>query len=85
MESKKIKDLLIKTLALQEAHVVSDDGRHFQIIAVSEQFIGMSRIKKQQMIYAPLMEYFSDNRIHSLSIKAYTPNEWQSARKLNIF
>lgn len=74
----------MKALALDEAHV-RGDGSHFQVIAVSEQFAGMSRVKKQQTIYAPLMEYISDNRIHALSIKAYTPDEWQRDRKLNGF
>ncbi|UVK77384.1 MAG: acid stress protein IbaG [Sodalis sp. Fle] len=84
METYAIKDVLIKALRLDQVHV-SGNGRHFQVIAVSKQFAGMSKIKKQQIIYAPLMEYISDDRIHSLSIKAYTPEEWQCARKLNSF
>ena len=46
-------------------------------------FEGMSRVKQQQTIYAPLMEYIADNRIHALSIKAYTPEEWKRDRKLS--
>ena len=46
---------------------------------------GMSRVKKQQAVYAPLMEYIADNRIHALSIKAFTPQEWARDRKLNGF
>ncbi len=38
----------------------------------------MSRVKQQQAIYAPLMEYIADNRIHALSIKAYTPAQWSA-------
>jgi acid stress-induced BolA-like protein IbaG/YrbA len=45
--------------------IVSGDGSHFQVIAVGELFAGMSRVKKQQAIYAPLMEYIADNRIHA--------------------
>ncbi|WP_131864663.1 BolA family iron metabolism protein IbaG [Biostraticola tofi] len=84
MENQEIKDVLMSALSLTEAHV-SGDGSHFQVIVVSEQFAGMSRVKKQQAVYAPLMEYISDNRIHALSIKAYTPDEWQRDRKLNGF
>ena len=50
-----------------------------------EMFDGMSRVKKQQSVYAPLMEYIADNRIHALSIKAFTPQEWARDRKLNGF
>ena len=31
------------------------------------------------------MEYIADNRIHAVSIKAYTPAEWARDRKLNGF
>ncbi|AUG98424.1 BolA family iron metabolism protein IbaG [Pectobacteriaceae bacterium CE70] len=84
MENNEIKDVLMNALALQDVHV-SGDGSHFQVIAVGELFSGMSRVKQQQTVYAPLMEYIADNRIHALSIKAYTPDEWQRDRKLNGF
>ncbi|PWC20261.1 cell division protein BolA [Brenneria roseae subsp. roseae] len=84
MENNEIKDVLMKALALEEVHV-SGDGSHFQVIAVGELFTGMSRVKKQQAVYAPLKEYIADNRIHALSIKAYTPEEWQRDRKLSGF
>ncbi|MDD2841792.1 MAG: BolA/IbaG family iron-sulfur metabolism protein, partial [Tolumonas sp.] len=44
-----------------------------------------SRVKKQQTIYAPLTEQIASNAIHALSIKAFTPEEWQRDRKLNGF
>ncbi|WP_395479696.1 BolA family iron metabolism protein IbaG [Candidatus Curculioniphilus buchneri] len=84
MKPNEIKKILINALTLDEIHV-SGDGKHFQIIAVSDQFAGMSRVKKQQMIYIPLMEYISDDRIHALSIKVYTQEEWKQDRKLNEF
>ncbi|TCW13439.1 acid stress-induced BolA-like protein IbaG/YrbA [Raoultella sp. BIGb0138] len=84
MENHEIQTVLMNALSLQEVHV-SGDGSHFQVIAVGEMFDGMSRVKKQQSIYAPLMEYIADNRIHALSIKAFTPQEWARDRKLNGF
>ena len=84
MENSEIKDVLMRALALEEAHVTGD-GSHFQVIVVGELFAAMSRVKKQQAVYAPLMEYIADNRIHALSIKAYTPEEWQRDRKRNGF
>ncbi|ANE75765.1 BolA family iron metabolism protein IbaG [Dickeya solani] len=82
MENNEIKDVLMSALTLQEVHV-SGDGSHFQVIVIGELFKGMSRVKQQQTVYAPLMEYIADNRIHALSIKAYTPEEWQRDRKLS--
>ncbi|ACR67814.1 BolA family transcriptional regulator [Edwardsiella ictaluri] len=82
MNNDQIKDVLMKALALQEVHVTGD-GSHFQVIVVGELFAGMSRVKQQQAVYAPLMEFIADNRIHALTIKAYTPGEWQRDRKLS--
>ncbi|SLM61497.1 MULTISPECIES: BolA family iron metabolism protein IbaG [Dickeya] len=84
MENNEIKAVLMQSLALEEVHV-SGDGSHFQVIVVGDVFQGMSRVKQQQAVYAPLMEYIADNRIHALSIKAYTPQEWQRDRKLSGF
>ncbi|OTA19295.1 cell division protein BolA [Xenorhabdus beddingii] len=84
MDTDEIKKVLIENLALDEA-IVSGDGSHFQVIAVGAIFDGLSRVKQQQTVYAPLMEYIADNRIHALSIKAYTPEQWQRDRKLQGF
>lgn len=84
MENHEIQTVLMNALSLQEAHVTGD-GSHFQVIAVGEMFEGMSRVKKQQSVYGPLMEYIADNRIHAVSIKAFTPAEWARDRKLNGF
>ena len=84
MENHEIQTVLMNALPLQEVHV-SGDGSHFQVIAVGELFAELSRVKKQQTVYAPLMELIADNRIHAVSIKTYTPQEWDSDRKLNGF
>ena len=80
MENHEIQTVLMNALSLQEVHV-SGDGSHFQVIAVGEMFDGMSRVKKQQAIYAPLMDKIASNAIHALSIKAFTDAEWKRERK----
>ena len=84
MHPTEIESILRAALALDELYVQGDNG-HFQVIAVSTLFAGMSRVKKQQTIYAPLTEQIASNAIHALSIKAFTPEEWQRDRKLNGF
>ncbi|MBT0717639.1 BolA family iron metabolism protein IbaG [Rosenbergiella epipactidis] len=84
METNEIQAVLEQALTLDEVHVTGD-GSHFQVIAVGEMFTELSRVKKQQAVYAPLMQYIADNRIHAVSIKAYTPTEWARDRKLNGF
>ena len=82
MDTNEIKQVLMDKLALTDA-IVTGDGSHFQVIAVGDLFDGMSRVKQQQAVYAPRMEYIADNRIHALSIKAYTPAQWERDRKLS--
>jgi len=84
MENHEIQTVLMNALPLEEVHV-SGDGSHFQVIAVGELFAELSRVKKQQAVYAPLMPFIADNRMHAVSIKTYTPAEWARDRKLSGF
>lgn len=81
MESTEVKAILEAALQLEELHV-KGEGSHFEVIAVDSCFDGMSRVKKQQMIYGPLTEQIARNDIHAVSIKAYTPEEWARDKKL---
>ncbi len=81
MDSAQVQQLLAAALQLEELHV-KGEGSHYEVIAVDACFDGMSRVKKQQLIYAPLMEYIQRNDIHAVSIKAYTPDEWARDKKL---
>lgn len=83
MNNQEIETLLKTELGLAEVHVKSD-GSHFQIIAVSDKFEGMSRVKKQQMIYAPLSDKIADGSMHALSIKTFSEQEWQRESKFNL-
>jgi len=79
MDIVTIKEKLESVLTLDECIVKGENGT-FQVIAVSEQFETLSRVKKQQVIYAPLKEDIASNAIHALSIKALTPAEWQKQK-----
>ncbi|MBP7547550.1 MAG: BolA family transcriptional regulator [Corallincola sp.] len=81
MELNTIKTLLEPAFAGGEVHV-SGDGYHVQVIVVSDQFDGQRSVKRQQLVYAPLNAAISSGELHALSIKAFTPTEWQRERKL---
>lgn len=81
MDSAQVQQILEQALNLQEIHV-KGEGSHYEVIAVDVAFDGMSRVKKQQLIYAPLMAYIQRNDIHAVSIKAFTPDEWARDKKL---
>ena len=55
---------------------VTGDGRHFDAVVVSERFEGMSRIQRHQLVFAAVKQHLSDDAIHALSLKTYTPNDW---------
>jgi acid stress-induced BolA-like protein IbaG/YrbA len=83
MENQQIEALLIEKLNLAEAHVTGD-GSHFQVIAVSEQFETMSRVKKQQYVYAPLAEIIAQGVMHAVSIKTFTETQWKREKLFNL-
>lgn len=79
MNTEIIKEKLEQALVLDVCIVKGENGT-FQVIAVSEMFNEMSRVKKQQTIYAPLADDIATNAIHALTIKALTPSEWQKQK-----
>jgi|TARA_B110000263_G_scaffold235079_1_gene233248 acid stress-induced BolA-like protein IbaG/YrbA len=50
------------------------DGNRAMIIVTSDAFVGMSRVKQQQTVYASIDAYISDGRLHAVTIKAQIPN-----------
>lgn len=81
MQASEIKNILEQALTLDEIYIEGEAG-HFTVTVVSSMFEGMSRVKQQQAIYAPLMEHIRSNAIHALTIKALTPMEWERDKKL---
>ena len=55
---------------------VVGDGQHFDAVIVSEEFAGLSRIQRQQRVNKTLGDRMTTD-IHALSMKTYTPQEWQ--------
>lgn len=83
METSAIEELLKNELNLEEVYV-KGEGSHYQVIAVSDQFAELSRVKQQQLIYAPLNDKIADGTIHALSIKVFTPERWRQEKMLNM-
>ncbi|WP_407704860.1 BolA family protein [Thalassotalea loyana] len=70
-------------LSLDELHV-SFDGSQAKIIAVSDMFEEMSRVKKQQTVFAPLSEAIKDGTIHAVTVKTFTTEQWQRDKMFNL-
>ena len=83
MDTQEIETVLREALSLTEVYVTVE-GTHFQIVAVGDCFDGMSKIKQQQAIYAPLMDRITSGEMHALSIKTFTPAQWQREKIFNM-
>ena len=83
MEIADIKKLITDAVELDEIHVAFD-GSQCKIIAVAD-FLGeLSRVKKQQTIYAPLSGAIKDGSIHAVTIKTFTTTDWQREKMFNL-
>lgn len=83
MEFSEIETLLKDTLDLDEVHVTGD-GSHYTIIAVSDSFNDMSRVKRQQAVYKPLSEKIADGSMHAISIKTFSVKDWERERQFHL-
>lgn len=63
---------------------VQGDGSHFDAVVIGDVFEGMSAVKKQQKVYATLGDKITSGEVHALSIKTFTPEEWEKAQKLQV-
>ncbi|WP_192036582.1 BolA family protein [Halomonas sp. YLGW01] len=78
MQPQDVKALLETRIADCDFHI-QGEGCNFQVIAVGEVFNGLTPVKRQQLIYGALSEEIASGALHAVSIKTYTPAQWQTA------
>jgi acid stress-induced BolA-like protein IbaG/YrbA len=77
LDPQQIRDWI--TAGLPCSHLdVDGDGQHFEALIVSAEFDGLSRVKRQQRIYAILRERLDSGELHALSMQTLTPAEWEA-------
>ena len=59
---------------------VDGDGHHFEAVIVSAEFVGKSRVQRQQRVNEVLRGHFNSGELHALSMKTHTPEEWSAMR-----
>lgn len=57
---------------------------HFQVEVVSDEFRGKTLIDQHRMVQAPLAPAIADDRIHALTIKTFTPEDWQKKNLISL-
>lgn len=77
MDPEQIKQLIEAGIADSQATVTGDGGK-YEAIVVSPAFDGLSMLKEHQLVYATVNEHIASGALHALTIKAYTPSEWEA-------
>lgn len=71
----------VKSLIIQDypdARIeIEGEGCDLSITVVSEKFSGLTMVKQQQGVMASLSELLATGRLHAVTIKSYTPSQWQ--------
>jgi monothiol glutaredoxin len=57
---------------------VEGAGCDLTVTVISEQFMDLSVVKKQQLVMATLSDVLGSGKLHAVSVQAYTPDEWQA-------
>jgi prepilin-type processing-associated H-X9-DG protein len=77
---EELKKLI--TAAFADGHVdVTGDGRHFSAVVVSSAFNGKAMVAQHRLVYAALGDRFDTEAVHALSLKTYTPEQWQALQQ----
>jgi acid stress-induced BolA-like protein IbaG/YrbA len=75
----EIKETLSNALpvSLVETQDLTGGGDHWQVIIVSAAFDGKGLLEQHRMVNEVLKEPLADQRIHALSLKTYSPAQWE--------
>ncbi len=60
-------------------HSAGREESHFRLLLVSESFVGLSRVQRQQKVYQLLAEELK-NGVHALSLRLLSPQEWDAGQ-----
>ena len=74
MIADEVQTRVAQAIASSEVTAQGDASR-MEVVVVSPAFEGMSRVAKQQLVYAAIAELIRDGALHAVTIKAYTPAE----------
>ena len=74
MEADALKERITSELSAESVDVAID-GDRAAISVIAEVFEGLSRVKRQQMVYRSLNDAITSGAIHAVTITAKAPSE----------
>ncbi|OGV27939.1 MAG: BolA family transcriptional regulator [Legionellales bacterium RIFCSPHIGHO2_12_FULL_35_11] len=54
------------------------DGYHYQLIVVSDLFVGKSKVARQQWVYGVLNKHILSGELHAIQMQTMTKSEWET-------
>src|SRR4051812_10621999 len=60
--------------------IASGDSKRMEVTVVSPAFDGVSRVRRQQLVYGAIADLIRDGALHAVTIRAYTPGEHPETR-----
>lgn len=78
MDPKEIQTMIENGMSGANVNV-EGDGTHFEAVIVSEMFDGKTLLERHQLVYKVLGDAMKE-RIHALSLKTYTPDQWNNLK-----
>lgn len=79
MNEAEIRDLVLAGMPGAEVEV-GGDGYHIDVSVVSEAFAGLTRVRRQQLVYATLAEAIGSGALHAVNISTMTEAERRAAQ-----
>ncbi|HUP01333.1 MAG TPA: BolA family protein [Gemmatimonadota bacterium] len=66
-----------------EVEVVDLTGTddHLEARVVSPSFDGKSPVERHRMVYGPLRDWIDDDTVHALSVRTWTPAQYDALRR----
>jgi acid stress-induced BolA-like protein IbaG/YrbA len=80
MQTEEIEQLIESGMKTEIVRV-KGDGKHFTAIIVSPEFADKTRIDRQRLVFATLQQALATDRLHAITLKTFTPDEWNHTDK----
>ncbi len=76
ISNEELQQILIASGDVDHVQVLGD-GYHYELTIVSDAFLGLSRVARQQWVYARLNNYILSGQLHAINMKTWTKAEWE--------
>ena len=87
MLSHEVKERIEQGLPASLAYVTEFSGGtdHYSVVVVTEVFAGVSLLKRHRMVLDLFQAEIGTGEVHALSIKAFTPEQWDTEKTRTSF